>query len=103
MRFTTPALIRKNTPGLRKKLENIGYKLCLCTYGWGDTGNLFTGTDGEVHTIHDEDAEEFIHEIETGKSDCIDCGDDEELFLALARMPDDAVVKEEIIENLKNK
>lgn len=26
-KFTTPCLIRKNTPGLRKKLEALGYRL----------------------------------------------------------------------------
>lgn len=42
MGFTTPCLIRKNTPELRKKLKELGY-YCNPYLGWN---NLYTSVFG---------------------------------------------------------
>lgn len=74
--FTQPAFINKNTPELREKLEELGYRVlpdifnspCLstCLYGYAvptDNHNLGGG---------------------------IDCGVNEELFLAIAALRSDS-------------
>lgn len=87
MGFTTPAFIRKNTPELRKKLEELGYKPllcikdgeCLCT-----TSNL-----GHYHSIP---ATLFDNKDPHSTYDCagrIDCGTNEDLFLAIAALRND--------------
>lgn len=73
MGFTTPCFIRKNTEELRKKLEELGYKMLSpieydnleCSNGW-------------------------VNDIKS-PNDCngIDCGTNEELFLAIAALRDD--------------
>lgn len=79
MGFTTAAFIRKNTPELRKKLEELGYKECI-----GEEGPfLFTS-----HNIFD------CMYTECGLNDLaynglIDCGTNENLFLAIAALRDD--------------
>ena len=79
MGFTTTAFIRRNTPELRKKLEELGYKECI-----GEEGPfLFTS-----HNIFD------CMYTECGLNDLaynglIDCGTNEYLFLAIAALRDD--------------
>jgi hypothetical protein len=79
MGFTTSCFIRKNTPELRKKLEELGYKECI-----GEEGPfLFTS-----HNIFD------CMYTECGLNDLaynglIDCGTNEDLFLAIAALRDD--------------
>ncbi len=79
MGFTTAAFIRRNTPELRKKLEELGYKECI-----GEEGPfLFTS-----YNIFD-----CMH-TECGLNDLaynglIDCGTNEELFLEIAALRDD--------------
>lgn len=87
MGFTTSCFIRKNTPELRKRLEALGYRPllcikdgeCLCT-----TSNL-----GHYHSIP---ATLFDNKDPHSTYDCvgrIDCGTNEELFLAIAALRDD--------------
>lgn len=83
--FTTPCIIGNNTPELRERLENLGYK--------------YSGADGEtldyiitfphkaLYSIFDK-----WHIIKQPKvfSEWIPCrADNEELFLALAALRDD--------------
>lgn len=77
--FITSCIIRKNTPELQRKLEDLGYSNCIIE----DGEYLFTN-----HGIFD------CMYSETGYEDLIrnglvDCGDDEQLFIALAAMRDD--------------
>lgn len=78
MEFTTAAFIRKNTPELRKKLEELGYKRygnpCQIT----DDSKLITTIDGEYVPYNVSLDDSFI-----------DCGTNEDLFLALAALRDD--------------
>lgn len=90
MGFTTPCFIRKNTPELRKKLEKLGYKsrtisnndkLCLAT------------TANNVYAKYTIITNEMFDSVDPHKTwNCagrIDCGTNEELFLAIAALRDD--------------
>ena len=86
--FTTPCFIRKNTPELRKKLEELGYlppnkmwhdeNFAICTI-------YRENTSGYFNAKIDNDFEKII----APSYSYIDCGDNEELFLALAALRDD--------------
>ncbi len=86
-KFTTPCFIRKNTLELRKKLEELGYKqvengvnewhIPMSKFPYLETGyddrfgNFFVGENGYWHTC------------------AIDCGTNEDLFLAIAALRED--------------
>lgn len=84
MGFTTKCFIRKNTPELQKKLEEMGYEICPCanfeTSKWLDN-NIKTNS---IHGVPKHSIGIMLHE-----TDAIDCGENEELFLAIAAMRDD--------------
>ena len=81
MGFTTPAFIRKNTPELRKRLEELGYYLhpeCIDD----DRGNyLFVNREYYLNRP-------LGYSEELSRS--IDCGTNESLFLALASLRNDS-------------
>ena len=73
-KFTTPCFIRKNTPELRKKLEELGYIILFSARnGYGNglcaCGNSVSSSDTPLNVI--------------------DCGENEQLFLALAALRED--------------
>jgi hypothetical protein len=82
MGFTTPCFIRKSTYKLRKKLDELGYRLFgaelnkdLC---------IFTGPEYGLYSV------EFFSNIpHPDETDSVDCGTNEELFLAIAALRDD--------------
>ncbi|MFT0399147.1 hypothetical protein ACMSE5_06470 [Bacteroides thetaiotaomicron] len=80
MGFTTPAFIRKNTTELRMKLERLGYYLhpeCIDD----DRGNyLFVNREYYLNRP-------LGYSEELSRS--IDCGTNEDLFLAIAALRDD--------------
>ena len=79
--FTTPCFIKKNTPELRKKLEELGY-----TYNGRDTESWGASAlycfDGKYYEVYPAKPSRY-HLI-------VDCGTNEELFLALAALRDDS-------------
>lgn len=80
--FTTPCFIRKNTPELRKKLEELGY----------GNRHLSMVTNVEEYPLLQAYRDGFYDGIigdECGLEFYIDCGTNEELFLALAALRDD--------------
>lgn len=83
MVFTTAAFIRRNTPELRKKLEELGYK---CSSLRCDRSCLYTAVYFNVyHSIHPEWLDnEYIR-----KPYDVDCGTNENLFLAIAALRND--------------
>lgn len=86
MAFTQPCFIRKNTPELRKKLEELGYEPNGCECFWEDDNRYIITTIGEgygYYTLCIKNC--FLLENEL----FIDCGTNEELFLALAALRDD--------------
>lgn len=77
--FTQKCFIRKNTPDLVKKLEELGYKaLFSARNGYGK----YLYTIGLVVIAGKYDA--YHNEI-----GFVDCGTNEELFLAIAALRDD--------------
>lgn len=74
--FTTKCFIRKNTPELRKKLEELGYHSHI--YNNNDTNNLYVDKLGTYISVDIENQPYYI-----------DCKENEELFLALAALRDD--------------
>ena len=81
MGFTTPCFIRKNNSELRNKLKELGYH-CNPYLGWN---NLYTSIFGirSVYSTSDD------INVFSKKIDIIDCGTNEELFLAIAALRDD--------------
>lgn len=93
MEFTTPCFIRKNTETLRKKLEEVGYLndspewTNNCSIIWVYQYPM-KGFDTPVYVIADSfDVPFDKHSALCGKF--IDCGTNEELFLAIAALRDD--------------
>ncbi len=87
MGFTTPAFIRKNTPELRKRLEALGYKPLLSI----EDGECLS-TASNLENYHSIPAALFDDKDSYRTYDCagrIDCGTNEDLFLALAALRDD--------------
>ena len=83
MGFTTAAFIRRNTPELRKKLEELGYK---CSSLRRDRSCLYIAAYlNSYHSIHPE----WFDNKFFRKPYDIDCGDSENLFLAIAALRDD--------------
>ena len=83
MGFTTPCFIRKNTANIRNRLKELGY-YCNPYLGWN---NLFTSIFGptSIYSLDDDDIN-GLKEI----YGLIDCGTNEELFLAIAALRDDS-------------
>lgn len=101
--FTTNCFIRKNTSELRTKLKELGYHICRCTE-FEDSVWLRTSFITNKPVIHgigyfnedltgrkntQEELDFFLSENCTSKNPRIDCGDNEELFIALAALRDD--------------
>ena len=82
MGFTTQCFIHKNTANIRNRLKELGY-YCNPYLGWN---NLFTCVFGvnSVYSLDDYDTN-GLKEIDG----LIDCGTNEELFLAIAALRDD--------------
>ena len=83
--FTTPCFIRKNTPELRKKLEELGYNrypLWMADWSDDDSRYVYLVTDVLYYTYPQKPTNPKNGEY-------IDCGDNEELFIALAALRDD--------------
>ena len=92
--FTQPCFIRKNTPELRKMLLEFGYKpFGSVKYEW-DTG-CGLSTDNRLGEFESFDNNGLKNIIKCGPPDyenSIDCGTNEELFLALAALRDDTPI-----------
>lgn len=86
MGFTTPCFIRKNTDNIRNRLKELGY-YCNPYLGWH---NLCTCMFGiiSVYSWRDDDIN-GLKEIDV----LIDCGTNEELFLAIAALVNDKYFK----------
>lgn len=92
MEFTQPCFIRKNTKEIREYLISIGYDTAQCedidAYGEclivsnGDTNSR---CDYPNYSVCDN---YFLDRFFSNREDIIDCGDNEELFKALASLQD---------------
>ena len=78
--FTTPCFIRKNTPELRKKLEELGYENRGKVRYYGEPIYIYC----EMDIFYTSPCK-----LKIPDNYIIDCGTNEELFIALASMTDD--------------
>ena len=99
MVFKQPCFIRKNTPELRKKLEELGYKpFGSVKYEWDTGWGLSTDNRlGEFESFDNNGLENIIKCESPDYEDSIDCGDNEELFIALAALRDDSDINQYFI------
>jgi len=91
--FTQKCFIRKNTPELVKRLEELGYKASFSARnGYGEYLYAFNGTIvGGEYNAYDE------------KTGFIDCGTNDELFLAIASLRDDDISLNDKINEINKK
>lgn len=83
MSFTTPCFIRKNTPELRKNLEDIGYIHIPSKTECSQGGCIYTHFREWLGAYDYQDHERYF-------KNHIDCGTNEDLFLAIAALRDDS-------------
>ena len=84
--FTQSCFIRKNTSELRNKLEELGYTTSTICKG----GNIATSSVlGKYSIISDWQLNSTNPHITWNNGHRIDCGENEELFLAIAALRDD--------------
>ena len=82
MGFTTPCFIRKSTYKLMYRLNELGYRLFGCELN--EDLCIFTEPEYRLYGV------EFFSNIpHPDETDSIDCGTNEDLFLALAALRDD--------------
>ena len=96
MGFTTPCFIRKNTQELRRGLEELGYEMLnfgnttLDGYNYDGNGSHKSIEEGRAIITSYGNLYGVIYDIDTvTKKGRIDCGTNEELFLAIAALRDD--------------
>lgn len=97
--FTQRCCIWKNTKKLKNKLKDLGYNICKCT-NFDDAIILKNCiNNGTIHGFgYYDESSGFVNKnemLKQFKNDCektniIDCGVNEELFLALAAIRDDS-------------
>lgn len=93
MAFIQPCFIRKNTAELRRKLESLGYKK-------GDYPLPVGREDVYDRDIHlYENSYHFRDSTLYGITNNIDCGTNEELFIAIASLRDDSDINQWFIYN----
>lgn len=87
--FTKSCFIRKNSSQLRKKLRELGYEpfreredeeLCIATFAYGS----------KYIIISEDDFDDTDQSRTWNCNGRIDCGTNEELFLAIAALRDDS-------------
>lgn len=86
-KFTTPCFVRKNTPKLRKKLEELGYKLNNGK-AWGRF--LVTFRIEETNEWKYVASPEWDLQNNPDIDVSIDCGTNEDLFFAIAALREDS-------------
>lgn len=101
--FKIDCFIRKDTPELRQRLKDLGYSICPCSE-FEDSVWLRTSFITDKPTVHgvgyvnedltgrktiEEELNFFLSENYKSENPRIDCGDNEELFIALAALRDD--------------
>lgn len=96
MGFTTPCFIRKNTQELRRGLEELGYEILnsgnttLDAHSYDGKGSHKSIEEGRAIITSYGNLYGVIYDIDTvTKKGRIDCGTNEELFLAIAALRDD--------------
>lgn len=96
MGFTTPCFIRKNTQELRRGLEELGYNILnsgnttLDAHNYDGKGSHKSIEEGKAIITSYGNLYGVVYYVDTiTKKGRIDCGTNEELFLAIAALRDD--------------
>lgn len=96
MGFTTPCFIRKNTQELRRGLEELGYEILnfgnttLDAHNYDGKGSHKSIEEGRAIITSYGNLYGVVYYVDTiTKKGRIDCGTNEELFLAIAALRDD--------------
>ena len=92
-RFTTPCFIRKNTPELRNRLEELGYIAMESCYDTDDDYlqcNYVADGDIIMFGYYVSFSDGHLDDDECIGDNGIDCGANEQMFLALAALRDDS-------------
>ena len=96
MGFTTPCFIRKNTQELRRGLEEFGYNILnsgnttLDAHNYDGKGSHKSIEEGKAIITSYGNLYGVVYYVDTiTKKGRIDCGTNEELFLAIAALRDD--------------
>lgn len=96
MGFTTPCFIRKNTQELRIGLEELGYNILnsgnttLDEHNYDGKGSHKSIEEGKAIITSYGNLYGVIYNVDTvTKKGRIDCGTNEDLFLAIAALRDD--------------
>ena len=105
MAFIQPCFIRNNSPELRKKLEELGYKPSYPIFQYPEVfkhiaacnffGSKYYGVSDDEVSHHGE-----IKDAIKNRG-MIDCDDNEELFIALASLRDDTDVNQWFIMDVE--
>ena len=99
MSFTTRCFIRKNSKELQNKLADIGYSICQCANFTNAEWLSTLPINGTVHgkgyfdeemEFNDWTVEKELNRFVIGNPKYVDCGENEELFLAIAALRDDS-------------
>lgn len=103
MSFIQPCFIRKNTPELRKKLAELGYKpFGSVKYEWDTGWGLSTDNRlGEFESFDNNGLENIIKCESPDYEESIDCGINEDLFLAIAALRNDTDVNQWFIMDVE--
>ncbi len=99
MNFTTRCFIRKNSKELQNKLADIGYSICRCANFTNAEWINTLPINGTVHgkgyfdaemELPDWTVEKELTRFVIDNPSSIDCGKNEDLFLAIAALRDDS-------------
>ena len=110
MSFTTRCFIRKNSKELQKKLSDIGYSICRCVNftnaEWLNTLTIngtvhgkgfFYVEIGNADWTVEQELNRFVYE----NPSYIDCGKNEDLFLAIAALRGDSDIHQLFTDGIR--
>ena len=110
MSFTTRCFIRKNSKELQEKLADIGYSICRCVNFTNAEWLNTLPINGTVHgkgyfdeemEFHDWTVEKELNRFVIGNPKYVDCGENEELFLAIAALRNDSDIYQWFIMDIE--
>ena len=105
MGFIQPCFIRKNTSELRKKLEELGYKPSYPIFQYPEVFKHIAACNffgSKYYGVSDDEVSHHGEIKDTIKNrGMIDCGTNEELFLALAALRDETDEKQWFIMDVE--
>lgn len=89
--MTQPCFIRKNTPELRKKLEELGYEPYRLIKKHPDVWHGISAFNSTYYGLGINELENYAPKEHYEGKYFIDCGTNENLFIALASLRDDTI------------